>query len=231
MTCYTFAADGRLPFSMTAKRCWHVKTVQFNPFIWWPHTKEENVIRGRKKCCGRMNPVFNWMCSFKEMFSVEYFKMLLLSYIPCLFPLGIQEQLLWLCSQSRHCWCKSLSWGEKCHLKGSSCALLPDRLFICLQISDQDSFPPSLLPFCLLVTFFAVTSERRIYVRTYWSILTFWILELLCLTVMGCLVIFIIFRLLPPYAPYICESFSDDWSPFKRWKIKLSNISKNNQIS
>lgn len=126
------------------------ETAQFNPFIWWPHTKEENVIIGRKKCCGRMNPVFNWMCSFKEMFSAEYFKMLL-SYILCLLPLGIQEQLLWLCSQSHHCWSKSLSWGEKCHLKGSSCALLPVRLFICLQISDQDFFPPSLLPFSYIL--------------------------------------------------------------------------------
>lgn len=90
----------------------------------------------------------------------------------------------------------------------------------------------SLLPFCLLVTFFTVTSERRIHVKTNCSILTFWILELLCLTVMGCLVIFIIFGLLPPYAPYICESFSDDSLLFKRrQKFKLSNISKNNPIS
>lgn len=122
------------------------ETAQFNPFICWPHAKEENVIIGRKECCGRMNPVFNRMCSFKEIFSAEYFKMLLLSYIPCLFLLGIQEQLLWPCSQSHHCQCKSLSWGEKCHLKGSSCALPPDRLFICFQISDQNFFPPSLLP-------------------------------------------------------------------------------------
>lgn len=157
------------------------ETAQFNPFIWWPHTKEKNVIIGRKKCCGRMNPVFNRMCSFKEMFSAEYFKMLLFSYIPCLFLLGIQEQLLWLRSQSRHCWYKRPLLGRKCHLKGSSYALLPDQLFKYLIKTF------SLLPFCLLVTFFTVTSEETIYIRNYWSILRFWILALLCLTVMGCL--------------------------------------------
>jgi len=92
----------------------------------------------KKNCCGRMNPVFNRMCSFKEMFSADYFKTFLFSYIPCLFLLGIQDQLLWLCSQSHHCWCKSPLLRRKCHLKGPSCALLPDQLFICLQISGQN---------------------------------------------------------------------------------------------
>lgn len=82
------------------------------------------------------------------MFSAEYFKTLLFSYVPVCSSLA-----------SRTCYagsahnptivgvCKSPLLRRKYHLKGPPCALLPQQLFICLQTPDQNFFPPSLLLF------------------------------------------------------------------------------------
>lgn len=174
------------------------ESAQFNPFIWWPHTKQENIIIGRKKCCGRMNPVFNRMSSSEEMFSDEYFKMLLLSYIPvCSF----------LTSRSSYSGCAHnlTIVGVRASPEEKN-AIWKGLLVLFCLIGFSFAFKyliktSSLLSFCLLVPFFTVSHGRIIYVRTYWSILTIWILELFCLTVMGCLVIFTIFRLLFPMSP------------------------------
>lgn len=155
-----------------------------------------------------MNPVFNRMCSCKEMFSADYFKMLLFSYILWLFRLGIQDQLLWLCSQSHHCWCKSPLLRRKCHLKG----LL--TLFCLINFSFASKYlikTSFLLPFiCILPWKTKLHNESQN-----------WISELLCLTVTGYLIIFTTFSLLPLSIPfYVCENFSLYWSLLnKRWKI------------
>lgn len=135
---------------MRAKWCWRVKL--HNSIIFYGDLIQRSKMSLQEEnCCGRMSPVFTRTCSFIEMFSVKYLEMLLVSYILCLFLLGIQERLLWLCSQSHHCWCKSPLLTRKCHLKGASCALLTDQLFSCLQISDQNFFPPFLLTFSYIL--------------------------------------------------------------------------------
>lgn len=150
------------------------ETAQFNAFIWWPHTEEENVIIERKK-----NAVEEWILCLIECTLLK--KCSPQSILKC-FSFPTSPVYSFLASRS--------SYSGSAHnlaivgVRASPAeknAIWKGLLVLFCLIGFSFAFKyliktSSLLPFCLLVTLLTVTSERRIHVRTYWSILNFGII-------------------------------------------------------